>query len=306
MPAFEREHVYYFDFECSTDGIHKAYCVCYSNTQGISGSFYGKDCARKFLEMIPNNTLCYAHNLSYDICFIISYLDRICDNPIIKDGRTMSMMGVYHRKLIQFKDTYSIISTKLSNFPEMFHLDTGVKEVFPYNYYTSDRTQENQYGDIVEASLCIPEADREAFFENVKKIAQVDENNFDMRKYCEFYCAQDVNILKEGFEYFRKALLEAFSLDAYDFVSISSIANRYMEINCYWPNGNLYDLSNKPRDFLSRCIIGGRCMLRDNEKQKTDEPLVDFDAVSLYPSAMERLYTLEGIPKVLQRDQSFE
>lgn len=304
MPAFKREHIFYFDFECSTDGIHKAYCVCYSEVDGYDGSFYGKDCARKFLDMIPNNSLCYAHNLSYDICFIISHLDRVCDNPIIKDGRTMSMYGVYHKKLILFKDTYSIISTKLSNFPEMFHLETGVKEVFPYSYYTSENTIENQYGDIVEASLCIPEADRDTFFENVSKIAQVDEPGyFDMRKYCEFYCAQDVKILKEGFEYFRKALLEAFELDAYDYVSISSIANRYMEIHCYWPNGNLYDLSNKPRDFMSRCVIGGRCMLRDNEKQKTDERLVDFDAVSLYPSAMNRLYTLEGIPKVLQKDQ---
>ena len=44
-------------------------------------------------------------------------------------------------------------------------------------------------------------------------------------------------------------------------------------------------------------------MLADNEKQRTDTNLVDFDAVSLYPSAMVRLYTLEGIPKVLQKDQ---
>ena len=299
MP-FKREHVYYFDFECSTDGIHKPYCLCYSNTEGISGSYYGHDCAKRFLEMLPNNSQCYAHNLSYDICFIIGHLDRVLDNPIIKDGRTMSIIGVYHRKMICFKDTYSIISTKLSNFPRMFNLETGVKEVFPYTYYTSDNTDENHTGDIVFAAMCIPEEDREQFYENVRKIAAIDDSTFDMRKYCEFYCKQDVNILQQGFEYFRKSLLEEFNLDAYDFVSISSIANRYMELNCYWPNGNLYDLSNKPRDFISRCVIGGRCMLADNQKHMTDEPIVDFDAVSLYPSAMVRLYTLEGMPKVLQ------
>ena len=302
MP-FRVEHVFYFDFECSTDGIHKPYCLCYANTEGISGSYYGHECARNFLEMLPPQSLCYAHNLSYDICFVLRHLDRVLDNPIIKDGRTMSLIGVYHRKMICFKDTYSIISTKLSSFPRMFNLKTGVKEVFPYTYYTSANTEYNQSGDIIEASMCIPEKDREQFFENIKNIAAIDDTKFDMRKYCEFYCAQDVNILKEGFEYFRKSLLEEFGLDAYDFVSISSIANRYMEINCYWPNKNLYDLSNKPRDFMSRCVIGGRCMICDNEKQKTDEPLVDFDAVSLYPSAMARLYTLEGIPKVLQKDQ---
>ena len=303
MRHFEREHVYYFDFECSTDGIHKPYCLCYSNELDIEGSYYGSDCAKKFLDMLPNNSLCYAHNLSYDICFIISYLDRVCDNPIIKSGKTMSLTGVYHRKLLLFKDTYSIISTKLSKFPTMFHLETGRKEVFPYNYYTSSRTKENQLGDIEEASKHVPEEDRDYFVSNVKEIAGIDEEHFDMRKYCEFYCAQDIRILKQGFEYFRKSLLKEFELDAYDFLSISSIANRYMELNCYFPNGNLYDLSNKPRDFMARCIIGGRCMLGDNEKHITHEPLVDFDAVSLYPSAMARLYTIEGMPKVLARDQ---
>ena len=302
--GFKREHVYYFDFECSTDGIHKPYCVCYRGDDK-EGSFYGEGCARKFLDMIPNNTLCYAHNLSYDICFIISYLDRICDNPIIKDGKTMSMIGVYHRKLIQFKDSYSIITTKLTNFPKMFHLETGPKEVFPYNYYTSKNTKDNEIGDVVEASLFVGEEDREYFMKNVVDVAGIcrDPSHFDMRIYCEYYCKRDVKILQEGFEYFREALLKEFDLDAYDFVSISSIANRYMEINCYWKNGNLYDLSNKPRDFISRCVLGGRCMLAENKKQKTEEPVVDFDAISLYPSAMARLYTLEGKPKVLSKDQ---
>ena len=132
MKGFNREHVYYFDFECSTDGIHKAYCLCYSNELGIEGSYYGSDCAKKFLDMLPTNSLCYAHNLSYDICFIISLLDRVIDNPIIKSGKTMSLTGVYHRKMLLFKDTYSIISTKLAKFPTMFHLESGPKEVF-YN-----------------------------------------------------------------------------------------------------------------------------------------------------------------------------
>ncbi|EAX73803.1 hypothetical protein TVAG_111730, partial [Trichomonas vaginalis G3] len=42
-------------------------------------------------------------------------------------------------------------------------------------------------------------------------------------------------------------------------------------------------------------------MLSDNMKQKSEKKLIaDFDAVSLYPSAIARLYTLEGIPKVMK------
>ena len=181
---FKREHVCYFDFECSTDGIHKAYCICYKNDDGIEGSYYGLDCSNKFLDMVPENTLCYAHNLSYDICFILSRLDRVIGDPIIHNGKTMSLIGMYHNKMLLFKDTYSIITTKLSKFPSMFHLDSGPKEVFPYDYYISSRTKENQPGDIIEASKFVREEDRDYFISNVKAVAGMNDTPFDMRKYC--------------------------------------------------------------------------------------------------------------------------
>jgi len=148
---------------------------------------------------------------------------------------------------------------------------------------------------------CVKECNRDLFRSNVVKYAAAEnDKEFDMRDYCLMYCMQDVRILREGFTWFREALLNEFGLDAYDFVSISSIANRYLELNCYWKNGNLYDLSNITREFISRCIIGGRCMLAHNTKRITEgRPVVDFDAVSLYPSAMARLYCLEGMPKVI-------
>ncbi len=185
----------------------------------------------------------------------------------------------------------------------MFNLDSGRKEVFPYDYYTSthigDPKKEFE-GSITEALKFIPEVDHQSFIDNVKDIAHLGEDSFNMKKYAVYYCNQDVAILRKGFEWFRDSLKTEFGLDVHHFVSISSIANRYMEMKCYWLNGNLYDLSNTPREFISRCIIGGRCMLSDNKPQPTSgEPVVDFDAVSLYPSAMHRLYTLEGLPKVL-------
>ena len=298
---FERHNVVYFDFEASTDGaIHKPYCICYRSTpesqDQLNGYYYGSKCAKQFLDTIQDYTLCYAHNVSYDICFIMEYLDVIFDNPIIRHGRVLQLTGMYHNKTIQFKDTYSIITKPLREFPTMFHLDTGRKEVFPYQYYNESRIGQ-VLGNTNEAAQYVNDPD--AFIQNVNDIAYLNHETFDMRAYCVFYCNQDVNILCQGFEWFRHALLDTLGLDAYEFVSISSIANRYMEVNCYWPNGKLYDLANTPREFISRCIIGGRCMLRDNKPQSVATPVVDFDAVSLYPSAMTRLYTLESIPLVL-------
>ena len=213
---------------------------------------------------------------------------------------------------ITFKDSYAIIPKALKEFPSMFQLDSGRKEVFPYNYYNSSNTK-SMNGDINEALKCVPINEQEQFIKNLVELKCIKDNQFDMITYAQFYCEQDVKILKEGFEKFRTLLLNQFNLDTYNFVSISSIANRYMELNCYFKNGNLYDLANTPRDFISRCIIGGRCMLSDNNKSINEsepshnggmgEALVDFDAVSLYPSAINRLYLLEGMPHVLQPEQ---
>ena len=299
-------YVVYADFECSTDGIHKAFNICYeSNDSNFKGSIWGSDCAVKFLEILKDNTAIYYHNLSYDINFILNKLSSIRGTPIIKGSRTMTIEGTYNGKHLLFKDSYTIISKPLKMFPEMFKLETGPKEVFPYTYYTSTLLKDdNRIGSISEAAKHV--ADKETFIHNINNIqgCKLGEDSFDLEKYSTYYCSQDVRILKEGFERFRKDLLTAFNLDAYDFVSICSIANKYFEENVYYKNGNLYDLANTPREFISRCIQGGRCMLSDNKKQinESNNNIVDFDAVSLYPSAIARLYTLEGIPKVLTKE----
>ena len=251
----------------------------------------------------------YYHNLSYDINFVVKHLTAVTATPIIKGSRTMMLMGRYGQKMLCFKlcfkDSYTIISKPLKMFPVMFKLQTGAKEIFPYTYYSSAMlANDNKVGIIADAAAHTK--DPQGFIHNVNTVehCKLSDTEFDMEVYSNYYCMQDINILKQGFERFRNDLLREFSLDAYDLVSISSIANAYFERNVYWKNGNLYDLANTPREFISRCIQGGRCMLADNEKQLNDsnisgEVVVDFDAVSLYPSAIARLYTTEGKPKVM-------
>ena len=53
---------------------------------------------------------------------------------------------IYNNKYITFKDSYKLISSKLSRFPQMFALGDIQKEVFPYNFYTIDNL--NKYKNI--------------------------------------------------------------------------------------------------------------------------------------------------------------
>jgi hypothetical protein len=77
--------------------------------------------------------------------------------------------------------------------------------------------------------------------------------------------------------------LKEFGLDVYNFISISSIANKLLEREVNNKNGTIFALSNTPREFTSRCVFGGRCLMTDNEMQMSEEKVVDLDAILLYP-----------------------
>ena len=240
------EHICFYDFEAATDtSPHTCYSVSFALDDEPVQSFWGMNCARRFLEQLPDNTLAIAHNCSYDISFIIDLLTSIYSNPIIKNGRVLLIKGTYKIKVyedhkwqdrvnhITFKDSYAIIPKPLRLFPEMFYLDSGRKEVFPYDYYNSTNIR-LLYGSINEALEFIPINEHQHFLTNIDELGCRYKNDlFNIRTYATFYNEQDVLILKQGFNKFRELLLNQFNLDAFNFVSISSIANRYMELNCY-------------------------------------------------------------------------
>ena len=211
----------------------------------------------------------------------------------------------YNGKQIIMKDSFSLLTMRLATFPRAFNLKCGDKEMFPYKYYTIDRLKSNK-GVIAEAGLNENknEWNKEQFEANLKKINAINEDGtFDMKKYAEFYCNQDVVILQQGFNKFRElALQDPINLDVDQFVSAPSIANQYFTDHIY-TNGQTYAYSGIVRAFIQQAIYGGRCMTRDNMKWHCTETLNDFDAVSLYPSAMKRLYTVAGTPTLLNKNQ---
>ena len=170
---FKRDHICYADLDTSVDEEHhKAYCICFS-LDGVDKYYYGHNCAMIFLKAISTNTLIYFHNLSYDITFIINHLTSIMNNPIIKNGRTYSLIAIIKEfevaKIFLFKNSYAIKLHPQKRFPIMFGLDSEKKEVFPYNYYSSNRTNQ-MYGNIDEALEDIKEEDRESFIQNVNEL----------------------------------------------------------------------------------------------------------------------------------------
>lgn len=138
----------------------------------------------------------------------------------------------------------------------------------------------------------------EQFYKNCEKNNLLRENNtcFDHMAYMEFYCHQDVHILKTGYTKFKNDMYDvtvknlgkdkAIDIDLDRIITLPSFADRYfIAAGCF--NG-VCELTGKVRDFLQLFVTGGRTMCRNNEKLKCDLFITVLDACSLYPSAMAR------------------
>ena len=299
---------WYCDFECDvSQRVHVPYmCVLHSANGKINKEFRGTDCNKQLLDYLPDNAVVYYHNLAYDFRMIAQYGIY---KSIIKGTKTMKGDIKYNSKKLHFKDSLAVLSCKLAQLPKMFNIDGVHKELFPYNYYTVERLNSGAVGVISDAgkyeSRTWTDDDYKTFNENIDKITncRLSDNTFDMWSYVSFYCNQDVRILRLGFNSFRDGFMKDFNIDPFEFISISSLANEVFNKLVYYPNKNLYKLGGHVRYFCSKAIYGGRCMTAYNKKWHTNCNICDFDAVSLYPSAMSRLYTVEGIPKVITNDK---
>ncbi|ELP86282.1 hypothetical protein EIN_114460 [Entamoeba invadens IP1] len=204
----------------------------------------------------------------------------------------MQMTLKFQGKQLTFKDSYTLISTSFAPFPKMFGLSNIQKEIYPYNYYNKDNI-ENNCGNFFEADKYETnqwtKEQFQLFNENIDKIenCRIDEFKFDMKAYCVFYCNQYVRILKQGHSKFRDVCLEYLNIDV-DKVISASLANTYFKQNVYSKINNLKEYGGKVREFIQGAIYGGRCMTRDNKKWYVNDELYDYDACSLYPSAINR------------------
>ena len=312
----EISKIYFADTETDTSGpYHVAFCIAYSEGDEIDENFniikehrkinfeFGRDCLTKFLDKIENNSLVYFHNLGYDIRQFNEY---IIGQEISKGTRIMNATIFYKDKIIYFKDSLSIVSMKLADFPKSFGLDCGQKEMFPYKYYTFENLNNlNNMGIISEAGKheLKHNWNQKIFEENLDKLGIRQGDKFNMVEYVKFYCKQDVRILKQGFQKFRKMCWESLKIDVNKTLTAPSLANQYFTREIYEKIPDYYLYGGIVRAFIQKAVYGGRCMTRLNKRWSVNEELADFDAVSLYPSAMKRLYCVKGKPEVLKPEE---
>ena len=312
--------IYYSDFETDvTVSPHQPYlnCTVYRDGPNIHKiSFTGENIGQQLLDYLCKGSLTYFHNLKYDSCFFINtpgWHTEITE----RSGTVLQIIMIKYKiekghriisKQLVFRNSYSIIPSALRNFASMFNLNVH-KEVMAYKIYTRENIERkvlpisdffNQYRIENEDRLSKEEliSDAKQILENAKEAGAYDNGNIDIMKYAIYYCRKDCIVLMKGLEKFDMDLKQVFNethtkmMDVNNFISISSIGYYFAHMfGCF---DGCYMLSGKPQNFIQRCVSGGRTMTANNEKQYVEGKIQDFDAVSLYPSAM---YVMPGVPK---------
>ena len=293
---------------------------------------YGVDYSAKIMR-----TKCrvYFHNLHYDFTFLLKYL---VDVKEVRKGNTIySVKGTFkygplRKKVrIDFWDSLPIFQCSLKKATELYltpeQKKTVRKEVFPYNFYTYDMF------NLYETGLCPISCFESNFNEEQKKdFHEVIDNHaylcvddqIDYIQYAIFYCLQDVNCLSLIMLNFANLLygkslegingVPPFCLSLWKYRTASSIGYEYFQRtvmfkeqdDTFVPRYDWYVPKCELRALIQKSIKGGRVMVRDNLKQhvfyghRTDLFIQDYDFVSLYPTAMSRLWITDGKPTFLK------
>lgn len=288
----------FFDFETyvNDDRIHIPYLCRTVDKNGNVGVFFGEKCGLNMLYSLKSNTRLIAHNANYDYRFILKHLYDV--KELSRGNRLISCKGKFGEFNIHVKDSFHLISMPLRDFPKVFDIKNTVKEVMPYDLYNKE-TVTNRFVDIDFAKTFLKEEEHSQFMINIDKWKLENGNNtYDIIEYSSRYCELDCIILQQGYNTFRQWMLELVKLDIDEILTIASLAHTYfINEGCY---NDVNELGGTPQRFIQKCVVGGRTMCAENKKSFTEGKIQDFDAVSLYPSAMNRMDGfLKGIPKVI-------
>lgn len=278
-----------------------------------------------------------AHNLGYDFTFIKDYLTNIQN---LTHRSSNSFVGgkimFYYKKFVltaELRDSNALFQSKLQKYSSIFGLEDN-KEIMPYSIYTKKavhnyyETSKNKTTlnkceidtDYINNTYSLKKAlkalknnkEREQFKENIEKWNLFEDDKKKKFKFIEYsarYCELDVKVMCEAMIKLREWIKNDLQMELFDHLTSASLADNYfLKQGCY---KDCYELGGIPRYFISKCVEGARTMTRSNKKYCVkhidgetkifgSRRLNDFDAVSLYPSAMRRMKGfVKGIPKVI-------
>ena len=269
----------------------------------------------KFLDHIVNNTnkddliSVYFHNAKFD--YSVMFKNFMKESPTVKNGQFYKGVIRYRERRIVIKDSMKHINLALSKFKNAYKLNVGKKDLYmPYSLYNQETVKQKSvsYDLLKLKTSTVPSEQLE--YDNIADIEKLDSKEKEecIEPYCyitasgnkrfrhmefmETYLESDCLTLKHGFLRHRENIFKLCDavnverLDIFDILTTSSLSYLlYMNVGTY---DRVFELSGNKRRFIQKSIIGGRVSTKGNGKHMS-KFVMDYDACSLYPSAIYRL-----------------
>jgi hypothetical protein len=252
------------------------------------------------------DVLCYFHNLKYDYHLLEPYLDIVsrCE----KDGQLYNVVCKYRGAKVELRCSFKMIPMALSKFGEVFALPVEIrkKEAIAYDYYT--RENDSKFIDVKEYAGMLSIDDQKVFYKNIHTEASYNPKNekFNPMSYYKEYLRLDCLVLKKGLQKFA-GLIESITggddkipMDIYKCLTISSLTDKYMISSGAYED--IYEVCGNLRAYIAKAVYGGRvCANKKYVKKTVEGKISDYDGVSLYPSAINRLCREKGLSRGVAR-----
>lgn len=229
---------------------------------------------------------------------------------------------------MQLLDSLQLASgMKLKDLGETYRLDVA-KEIFPYGFYsqagyfakesnyfplTCERvpfaTMVEHFGSPVSEEM--KDAFREALGRSTLPFTwHPEDGTVNPVLYAAYYCSVDCEVLLEAFTMHRQALAsirligeggeegDTCELDCFSCVSLPQFATEVLRASgCL---DGVYQLSGLLRSYTQQAVFGGKVGSEGNlplaVMVEEEDSIADFDACSLYPTAMWTISELGGFP----------
>ena len=314
----------YFDFETYVEDTHDRHLVPYmccvavvytDERQTRRRVFTGINCGFRFINWvkftIAEDVVLIAHNLGFDFAFIHRFLEvkqLMESGSLLKFGEAEFYSPPARKWCIALlRDSYAIIPYPLRDFPKMFALGEQRKEIIKHEWFTEETAVPTYVMTWNQLANDLTVSQFHEVKENVERERNIRESpgGFILMDYACFYCRRDVELLRQGYVTMRSWILNDCSIDVLDTCTLPWIADKFFRSrNVY---RGVYAFKGVLSSFIRESVVGGRVASANGTKQHIVGSLCDFDAVSLYPSAMAEIDTslggiLLGIPHVLDAD----
>lgn len=250
-----------------------------------------------------------------------------------------------HKNLyIDFWDALPLFQCSLKTATESYltpeQKETIQKEIFPYSLYTYDlfETYPNGWCPLELFLTHLKEDELEKLYDIhtrehqnfIKFTLKEPEKMINFKEYAIFYCTQDVNCLSQIMINFATLLsgngldgingAPPFNLNLWKYRTASSIGYDYFNRTVMFTE-NIETKEIVPRfdwaypkcalrALIQKTIRGGRVMVRDNKPfhyvaTNPTNYLMDYDGVSLYPSAMSLLWVTDGGAELIKSERDY-